>query len=223
MRDRMENEYSYPFLWLDELVEVTLNPDYTDQISLTSEALEAIKDRLPGELSRISARLKDQTFCLFCDDQIKVVTRQYQQAIRLLTDQAQINLACYSTNCQLYETGQLLLGGLNKLAESVDQRYRSYLPEGLKDNAEKDPSFKVLCQLSVDQIAIILKAADDVKLVVARSFSLVLRSIVPFLSSQRLSNFSWKSARSSTYKMEGSDRDTVIQALEVLITRIKEY
>ncbi|QKJ32843.1 hypothetical protein HQ865_24830 [Mucilaginibacter mali] len=81
----------------------------------------------------------------------------------------------------------------------------------------------MLCRLSVDQIAIILKAADDIKLVVTRSFSQVLKSIVPFLSTERFKNFSWKSARSSSYKMEGSDKAVAIQTLEALIDKIKEY
>ena len=85
------------------------------------------------------------------------------------------------------------------------------------------PLFKVLCRLSVDQIAIILKAADQLNVLVARSFSQVLRSIVPFLSTERFQDVSWKSARSSTYKMEGSDKEVAIKTLEALIRQISDY
>ena len=77
--------------------------------------------------------------------------------------------------------------------------------------------------LSVDQIAIILKAADDIKLVVTRSFSQVLKSIVPFLSTERFKDFSWKSARSSSYKMEDGDKTVAIETLEALISKIRQY
>ncbi|MBB5396668.1 hypothetical protein [Mucilaginibacter sp. AK015] len=221
MIENRNDENTYPFYWLDELAAVTLNPEKNQDIS--SAELAAIRERLPNEFNQISDLLKNQAFCLYSGEHIKVVAGHYDQSIRLLQQQAQINLAQYPAGGELRETGQLLLDKLNELFQSIHHRYQNYLTEPPAADPEKNPLLKVLCRLSVDQIAIILKAADDIKLVVTRSFSQVLKSIVPFLSTERFANFSWKSARSSTYKMEMSDKAVAIETLEALISKIKEY
>jgi hypothetical protein len=223
MSKRLTNENNYPFYWLDELAEVTLNADKTPIGDVGPEELQAIRERLPEEFSRISACLKNQAFCLYSTDHLKVVAGHYDQAIRVLQQQVQINLAQYPERGPLRETTQMLLDGLHELYQNIHQRYSNYLSENPPGNPGDEALFKVLCRLSVDQVAIILKAADDIKLLVSRSFSLVLRRIIPFLSTERLKDFSWKSARSSTYKMEGSDKEIAIHTLEALIDKIKEY
>jgi len=223
MSKRVSEEKTYPFYWLDELAEITLNPEKNNVANLAAHELNAIRERLPTEFSRISATLKNQAFCLYSGDHIKVVAGHYDQSIRLLQQQAAINLAQYPAEGSLRDTGQLLINGLNELAQSIRHRYENYLAAPPTTDPEKHPFFKILCRLSVDQIAIILKAADDIKLVVTRSFSQVLKSIVPFLSTERFKNFSWKSARTSTYKMEGGDKEVAIQTLEALISKIREY
>jgi len=223
MSKRSSKQNNYPFYWLDELAEVTLNPDKTIIEDIKPEELQTICERLPEEFSRISVCLKTQAFCLYHTDQLKVVAGHYDQAIRVLQQQAQINLVQYPEGGPLRNTGKMLLDGLNELYENIRQRYSHYLLENPPDDPEDRALFKVLCRLSVDQIAIILKAADDIKLVVSRSFSLVLRRVIPFLSTERLKNFSWKSARSSTYKMEANDKEVAIHTLEALIDKIREY
>jgi hypothetical protein len=223
MSKRLNQGDYYPFYWLDELVEVTLNPDKTDVKTLNPEELQAIQERLPEEFSRVSMYLKNQIFFLYHSDQVKVVAGHYDQAIRLLQQQVQVNLAQYPEEIPLRQTAQVLLDGLNELYLCIRQRYSVCFPETPRDNPENETLFKVLCRLSVDQIAIILKAADDTRLLASHSFSLVLRSIVPFLSTERLKHFSWKSARSSTYKMEANDKTVAIHTLEALISKIKEY
>jgi hypothetical protein len=223
MRKRLEFAKLYPFAWLDDLAEITLNPEKNDVEALKPPELAAIREYFPEEFSRINARLKSQAFCLYSIDHIKVVAGHYDQSIRLLQQQTQINLAQYPEKGALRETGQLLLDHLNELYQSVRQRYHIYLNEQPTGHPESQALYKVLCRLSVDQIAIILKAADDIKLVVTRSFSQVLKSIVPFLSTERFKDFSWKSARSSTYKMEDGDKTIAIETLEALISKIREY
>ncbi|WP_426582638.1 hypothetical protein [Mucilaginibacter sp. R-33] len=223
MSKRLNDEKNYPFYWLDELAEITLNPDKNPVDHLKPAELAAIRERLPEEFSRIAATLKHQAFSLYSGDHIKVVAGHYDQAIRLLQQQMHINLAQYPGSGPFRQTGQLLLDLLQELYQSVHLRYQTYLSGTQLDGPQIQALFKVLCRLSVDQIAIILKAADDIKLVVARSFSQVLKSIVPFLSTERFADFSWKSARTSTYKMESSDKAVAIEALEALISKIKEY
>jgi hypothetical protein len=223
MRKRLEFAKQYPFAWLDELAEITLNPEKNDVKALKPSELAAIRERLSEEFSQIGAMLKHQTFYLYAIDHIKIAAGHYDQAIRLLQRQMQINLAQYPEKNSLHETGRLILDHLNELYQCVHQRYQIYLNQHAPNHPESQALHKVLCRLSVDQIAIILKAADDIKLIITRSFSQVLKSIVPFLSTERLKDFSWKSARSSTYKMENSDKEVAIQTLRNLIDKIKEY
>ena len=223
MRKRLEIEKQYPFYWLDSLAEITLNPEKNNVKALEPLELAAICERLPEEFSRISATLKTQAFCLYSNDKVKVVAGHYDQAIRLLRQQTQINLAQYPEHGPLRDTSQLLLDHLNEFYQNVHQRYQTNTSDAPAEHPESQALYKVLCRLSVDQIAIILKAADDIKLVVTRSFSQVLKSIVPFLSTERFKDFSWKSARSSTYKMEDGDKTIAIETLEALISKIRQY
>ena len=223
MRKRLEIEKQYPFNWLDSLAEITLNPEKNNVKALEPKELTAICERLPEEFSRIITTLKTEAFCLYSNDKVKVVAGHYDQAIRLLRQQTQINLAQYPENGLLRDTCQLLLDHLNEFYQNVHQRYQTNTSDATAESHESQALFKVLCRLSVDQIAIILKAADDIKLVVTRSFSQVLKSIVPFLSTERFKDFSWKSARSSTYKMEDGDKTIAIETLEALIIKIKQY
>ena len=86
----------------------------------------------------------------------------------------------------------------------------------------KEP-FKVLCFLSVDQIALIFRAMDSLRIVQARSLNLVFQSIAPFLSTPRKEEISWKSMRSKSSGFEDSDKDAVIATLQKMINWIREY
>ncbi len=82
---------------------------------------------------------------------------------------------------------------------------------------------KVLCVLSVDQIALFLKAADEIKIVSARSMSAVFKAIGPYLSTPYQEDVSWESMRTKTYAPEERDKKIVIQTLEKMIRKISEY
>ncbi len=88
-----------------------------------------------------------------------------------------------------------------------------------KDQGEQ----KVLCILSVDQMALLLRSVDDLKIVMARSLNAVFKSIVPFLSTPYQENISYDSMRSKSYSAETRDKEIVIQTLEKMIKKIKEY
>jgi hypothetical protein len=98
----------------------------------------------------------------------------------------------------------------------------------LHGNAEqrilnKSETQKVLCNLSVDQMALVLRSADDLKIILARSLNVVFKAIVPHLSTPYQENISWDSMRSKSYVAETRDKEIVIQALEQMIKKIREY
>jgi hypothetical protein len=82
---------------------------------------------------------------------------------------------------------------------------------------------KVLCKLSTDQTALILRASDELKILIAKSMNQVFKTIVPFLSTPNKENLSYDSMRSKAYVAEERDKEIAIETLERMIKRIKEY
>jgi hypothetical protein len=91
-----------------------------------------------------------------------------------------------------------------------------------KTTVEKEKS-KVLCVLSTDQTALILRAADELKILIAKSMNEVFKTIVPHLSTPYKENLSYDSMRSKSYVAETRDKEIAIQTLEKIIKKIKEY
>ncbi|WP_423147041.1 hypothetical protein [Rubrolithibacter danxiaensis] len=89
-------------------------------------------------------------------------------------------------------------------------------------SAQKEKT-KVLCILSSDQMALILRAADELKILMARSMSDVFKTIVPHLSTPYKENLSVDSMRSKSYSAEERDKEIAIQTLEHIIKKISEY
>lgn len=88
-------------------------------------------------------------------------------------------------------------------------------------NADKDP--KIECDLSADQLALILRAADESRIVRARSMNYFFRMIIPYLSTPFKKELSYKSVRSKSYNAEDRDKDIAVQTLEKIIKKINTY
>lgn len=219
----------YPFDWLDEIIGTNLNPENIELSPVRPEELAGWQRQLRSETSSIWKNLKSQTFLLLSPKKVTAMLTHYQESFEELKRQAIINMSAYPEDNPLNSFCEQVMSELGQLQTRLHRRYARYLNNSAihedthspKSAERKEPLYKVTCRLSVDQIAIILKAADDTRLLSARSFSLVLRSITPFLSTERMQDFSWKSARSSTMKMEDNDKRTAIAALEQLINKIK--
>lgn len=87
-------------------------------------------------------------------------------------------------------------------------------------DATKD---KVLCKLSTDQTALILRASDELNILIAKSMNHVFKTIVPFLSTPNKVDLSYDAMRSKSYVAEDRDKKIVIETLERMIEQIKEY
>jgi hypothetical protein len=93
---------------------------------------------------------------------------------------------------------------------------RATLPEDGKP-------FKVLCFLSVDQIAIILRSMDALRIFQAKSLNAIIQSLAPYLSTAVKTDISWQSMRSKAYSLEENDRKIVISTLQSMIKWIEEF
>ncbi len=85
------------------------------------------------------------------------------------------------------------------------------------------PIQKILCVLSTDQMALILRATDDLRIINAKSLTEVFRTIAPYLSTPYKEDISHEAMRSKAYNPEERDRQIAIETLERIIQRIREY
>jgi hypothetical protein len=91
-----------------------------------------------------------------------------------------------------------------------------------KSLIEKKKS-KVLCIFSTDQMGIMLRAFDELKVLQARSMNEVFKTIVPHLSTPYKEELSYDSVRSKSYVAEERDKKIVIETLQQVIETIKRY
>ncbi|WP_369764979.1 hypothetical protein [Flavobacterium sp. WC2429] len=82
---------------------------------------------------------------------------------------------------------------------------------------------KILCKLSIDQTALVLRASEELEILIAKSMNHLFKTIVPFLSTPNKVNLSYDSMRSKSYVAEERDKKIVIETLERMIRQIKEY
>jgi hypothetical protein len=82
---------------------------------------------------------------------------------------------------------------------------------------------KIECDLSGDQIALILRATDEARVIRARSMNYFFKMIVPHLSTPFKKDLSYHSVRSKSYTPEERDKEITIQTLERIIKKIKSY
>jgi len=91
-----------------------------------------------------------------------------------------------------------------------------------KANPEK-PKQKIMCILSTDQTGLILRATDELRILVAKSMNEVFKTIVPHLSTPYKENLSYDGMRSKSYVAEDRDKQIAIETLERIIKKIKQY
>jgi len=91
-----------------------------------------------------------------------------------------------------------------------------------KENPEK-PKQKVMCMLSTDQTGLILRATDELRILVAKSMNEVFKTIVPHLSTPYKEVLSYDGMRSKSYVAEDRDKQIAIETLERIIKKIKQY
>jgi hypothetical protein len=88
--------------------------------------------------------------------------------------------------------------------------------------SRKTKNTKVILKLSVDQYGILLRAADQTKLLDAPSFSHVCETMAPIFATANQEEISANSLRSNAYPTEENDKLVTIRSLEKMIRWIRE-
>lgn len=219
MRERDIQRQEYSFAKLDDLVEVRLNPQTRQNFEfLAEEDWAEIKAHFTSECDRVWINLKVLVFSLLSEEKIITAIRQHLLVIKHLKDQISANFP--SSSGRFYPNLDYtdLADQLDRLESLIRGRYALYC-----EDSTPQIRYKIHCSLSVDQIGLILKAADETRLIQARSLSQVFKSIVPFLSTSNKTDISFDSMRASTYHPEASDKEKAIAALERMIGKIRDY
>lgn len=108
------------------------------------------------------------------------------------------------------------------------QNYILLKLNGDDDNIESgrvavEPKKTTKINLSVDQIGLIARAADDARLLNGRSFRKICEELAPYIATSEKEHISSNSLRSNAYLAEFSDKENVIKTLKKMIDFIKGY
>lgn len=89
--------------------------------------------------------------------------------------------------------------------------------------SSENPKQKVMCSLSTDQTGLIIRAADELRILMAKSMSEVFKTLVPHLSTPYKKDLSYDGMRSKSYVAEERDKQIAIKTLKETIKKIEEY
>ena len=73
------------------------------------------------------------------------------------------------------------------------------------------------------QTGLILRATDELRILVSKSMNEVFKTIVPHLSTPYKEDLSYDGMRSKSYVAEDRDKQIAIETLERIIKKIKQY
>lgn len=138
--------------------------------------------------------------------------------------------AAAALNCDHQNVKKVLLDWfkqeINFLKKKENLKTALCLPSENKKLSPRNPvsgEEKILCQLSTDQTALILRACQELEILVSKSMNQVFKTIVPFLSTPFKKNLSFDSMRSKAYVAEERDKEIAVETLQRIIKQIREY
>lgn len=229
-------ERTYSLEWMDSLISVTLNPAKPYRQKISDTDLAAFFDKVPMESLQIQVELTTKIFSLNKENQARHIINKYYQALLSLRE----TLAVYQNISEFQPEIILRLelqlhNCLTELISFIETRFKAYLhshqeiPEDKQKQNGKQAEMKIesaqriLCTLSADQIALILRGADESQVLKARSMTAVFKFIIPFLSTPHKQQLSAAAVRSKAYNPEDADRSAAIEALQKIIKKIESY
>lgn len=227
---------TYSLEWLDSLISVTLNPEKPYRQKLSAADIHALIEKVPVETYQVQAELTTQIFALNKDSQVRHLVAKYHSALINLHEAiiGYRGIRSFVVE-ELQGLDTIIINCLQDLLMFVEKRFAHYIAEvkeigsgpepqpALSANLTNTARHKVLCTLSADQIALILRAADESQILKARSMNAVFKFIIPYLSTPHKENLSAAAVRSKAYNPEEADRDAAVDALLRIIKKIQGY
>jgi hypothetical protein len=181
----------------------------------------------------------------YYDDELNVINRYFNQNAfyyhYFRSEARELDAVCFVRESQMdsIPVSEILLSE-NDLSTSFDLLFAKFIAyEKLQilivakingeDKIAKPATIEELpitttrINLSVDQIGLIARAADDARLLNGRSFNKICEELAPYISTMEREKISSNSLRSNAYLSEFSDKQNVIKTLEKMIDFIKGY
>lgn len=225
---------TYLLEWMDLTVTSTLNPNKTDLTMITSIQSKAIIKKATEQTALVQSQFTVQIFSLTKERQIKILVGNYYSSLLFLLDKIkEINNNIDANKDNIKEVTATFICCLDELITFIESRFPNYLvasaqciEEKIKESVTMAPLFpsdKVLCKLSTDQTALILRASTELKILISKSMNHLFKTMVPFLSTPNKVNISYNAMRSKAYIFEQRDKEIAIETLERIIKQIKEY
>ena len=114
---------------------------------------------------------------------------------------------------------EYLVREIEHLTKKIERTSSSLLPEGKKDPQQA----KVVCNLSVDQLSLILRALYELKVITVKSLSELFKILVRYLATPNAENISWENMRRKSYAGENRDKQVSMDTVLKLAKKIQEY
>lgn len=223
---------TYLLEWLDSVITETLNAKKNDIHEITGIQSKVIIETAMDETQHIQSQLTIQVFSLTNEKHIKVLVGNYYLSLLFLSSKLiETNNSNDMQGVNLKEVTAVLISCLGELINFVENRFSNYLNNTSQINGKnvtgtsviENISSKVLCKLSTDQTALILRASNELKILMSKSMNHLFKTIVPFLSTPNKADLSYDAMRSKAYTAEERDKEIAIETLERMIKRIREY
>lgn len=221
----------YLLEWFDTLISITLNPGLTDIRHIGHQEEERLIQAIRKEATTVKTKLKYRVFSLTREKHIRLFLQNHYNSILILhaqvLDRKKVPLF-QSTG--LKQVLNALEDSLQELLSFLDTWFARYLNPGSFSKRRTRKTIqpikeqeKVLCDLSTDQVALVLRAADELRILKARSLRSVFKTIVPHLSTPNKEHISPDAMRVNAYKAEDRDKQVTIEQLKQIIKKIKDY
>ncbi|MFI2744094.1 hypothetical protein ACG2LH_15265 [Zhouia sp. PK063] len=214
---------SYILAWLDTVISTNFDNTNVHPPLSTAQLQELIR-KIHKESQAIEAKLKHRVYAITSEKRIRIFLNNYYHTLEVL----HLKVHSYRLTLPDKEKQWLLLlttleDTLDKLMQLIQERFENYIHPQKPTLKKQRSSQKVRCNLSTDQAALILRAADESRLLQSKSLRHVFHTITPFLATPTKENLSSDAMRVSAYKAEEKDKDIVVRELQRLIEKVKSY
>lgn len=166
---------------------------------------------LAGKLNTFEHATDQMDQLLFYFDQFNQASKKTEGALNPKGPDLKTTLAAWFRQ-EIFALKKIIARNATSQSEDPNQK---------RNDDKKD--IKVRCNLSTDQIGLILRAADEARILTARSMNEVFRTIVPYLSTPYRKELSFDSVRSKSYAAESRDKEIAIEVLKQIIEKITRY
>jgi hypothetical protein len=232
----------YCFLdWLDKLITEILSPNNNTTTDISPEDLSSLQLQIKEGKRNFCIQFRNEVFRLTKQRKIRLLVKRYYLMLLQLQNEAVNNVkGIPEKQSQIKAIYNDIIFWIEATLLFTEKRFSPYLGYEMQirnatyviktakssDNADlpqKKTIQKLTCDLSSDQLGLILRAADELRIISARSMNEVFKTIVPYLSTNYKAELSFDAMRSKSYVAETKDKAVAIEAMEKIIRAIKGY